>query len=110
VPSLALRQGDFSALSTRIYDPATTAGRDRQLFPGNRIPVSRFDPVSQAALAYWPNLTAPARPTSAPTTTRSLAATFWWRRWTINSHKPPPHRPLLSQQRRHREQGLVWNS
>lgn len=60
VPTLAQRDGDFSALRSAngnpilIYDPATTSGRDRQPFPGNRIPLNRFDPVSRAALAYWP--------------------------------------------------------
>jgi hypothetical protein len=54
VPTLANRSGDFSALAARIYDPATTVGRDRQPFPGNVIPAHRFDPVSRAALAYYP--------------------------------------------------------
>lgn len=53
VPTLAQREGDFSGLRT-IYDPLTTQGTSRQAFPGNRIPASRFDPVSQAALRYWP--------------------------------------------------------
>ncbi len=61
VPTLAERQGDFSGLRSTsgapilIYDPATTVGRDRQPFPNNRIPAARFDPVSQAALSYWPS-------------------------------------------------------
>lgn len=55
VPTLAQRQGDFSAMRVLIYDPATTQGRDRQAFPGNRIPLSRFDPVALAALSYWPD-------------------------------------------------------
>ncbi len=64
VPTLAQRQGDFSGLRSAngnvipIFDPrtttGTTAGRDRLQFPGNRIPLDRFDPVSQAALSYWP--------------------------------------------------------
>lgn len=60
VPTLAERQGDFSGLrnaaggAIAVYDPATTNGRDRLPFPGNRIPVNRFDAVSQAALNYWP--------------------------------------------------------
>ena len=37
-----------------IYDPATTSGRDRQPFPGNRIPLNRIDPVALAALNYYP--------------------------------------------------------
>jgi hypothetical protein len=51
VPTLAQRNGVFT---TPIYDPATTVGRDRQPFPGNQIPLTRIDPVSLAALKYWP--------------------------------------------------------
>lgn len=60
VPTLAQRGGDFSGLRSSsgapilIYDPATTVGRDRQAFPANRIPLSRFDAVARAALQYWP--------------------------------------------------------
>lgn len=60
VPTLAQRAGDFSGLlnasgrQIAIYDPATTAGRDRLPFPGNHIPLSRFDPVSLAAQKFWP--------------------------------------------------------
>ncbi|MFN0170825.1 MAG: carboxypeptidase regulatory-like domain-containing protein [Bryobacteraceae bacterium] len=60
VPSEAQRAGDFSGLRNAagnpipIYDPATTAGTTRQPFAGNRIPLERFDPVSAAALRYWP--------------------------------------------------------
>jgi hypothetical protein len=39
VPTLAMRNGDFSAINRVIYDPVTG-----QPFPGNIIPVSRFDP------------------------------------------------------------------
>ncbi|HVW87756.1 MAG TPA: hypothetical protein VHB50_23890, partial [Bryobacteraceae bacterium] len=48
VPTLAQRQGIFA---TPIYDPATS---DRQQFPGNTIPVSRFDPVAQQAMQHYP--------------------------------------------------------
>ena len=60
VPTLAERAGDFSGLRNSIgatipiFDPATTVGRERLQFPGNRIPLSRFDPVSLSALNYWP--------------------------------------------------------
>ncbi len=60
VPSLAEREGDFSGLRNGagnpilIFDPATTSGKSRQAFPGNRIPSDRFDPVARAALAFWP--------------------------------------------------------
>lgn len=71
VPSSALRSGDFSALRSAsgnpvlIFDPATTAGRDRQPFPGNQIPLTRFDSVAQAALKYWPDPNRLASPTGA---------------------------------------------
>jgi hypothetical protein len=48
VPTLAQRQGVFSTL---IYDPATP---DRQPFPGNNVPVSRFDPTGQEVLQRYP--------------------------------------------------------
>ncbi|HEU0121645.1 MAG TPA: carboxypeptidase regulatory-like domain-containing protein [Bryobacteraceae bacterium] len=71
VPSLAQRQGDFSGVRNAagnpilIYDPATTSGRDRLPFPNNRIPAARFDPVSQAALNYWPEPNRAATATGA---------------------------------------------
>lgn len=71
VPSLAQRQGDFSGLvdskgnQIKIYDPATTSGNVRQQFPGNKIPLSRFDSVAAASLAYWPTPNAPGTLTGA---------------------------------------------
>jgi hypothetical protein len=71
VPTLAQRNGDFSGLRNAagnlvpIYDPATTSGRDRQPFPNNIIPASRFDAVSRAALSYWPTPNRPATATGA---------------------------------------------
>ena len=45
VPSLKMRQGDFSELNRVIYDPTT--GKP---FPGNVIPQSRWDPASKNIL------------------------------------------------------------
>jgi hypothetical protein len=42
VPSERMRQGDFSEVNRVIYDPLTG-----QPFPGNQIPVSRWDPASR---------------------------------------------------------------
>ncbi|MEO8736166.1 MAG: TonB-dependent receptor, partial [Edaphobacter sp.] len=65
VPTLAMRQGDFSALSTPIYDPTTPcgvngaaacdAGATRARFPGNKIPSDRFSKVAKNLIAfpYW---------------------------------------------------------
>ena len=70
-PPIAQRTGDFSELRNAngslipIYDTATTAlnpsgsGYIRSVFPGNIIPKSRLDPVSQTLNQYYvaPNLT-----------------------------------------------------
>jgi hypothetical protein len=64
MPSMAQRQGDFSALLRlgpryQIYDPATTVPApsnrfSRQPLPGNLIPASRIDPVARKILPFWP--------------------------------------------------------
>ena len=54
VPSLAQRDGDFSGIPARIYDPLTLSGGVKQAFPGNIIPQNRIDAVARAASAYWP--------------------------------------------------------
>ena len=54
-PTQAMFNGDFSALSTPIYDPTTynsTTGQ-RQQFPGNVIPPGRINSVSKKLLAYY---------------------------------------------------------
>jgi hypothetical protein len=55
VPSLAMRQGNFSELNRVIYDPLTG-----QPFPGNTIPESRGIPPQHHA-SSTPSLTLPAR-------------------------------------------------
>ena len=58
VPTLAMRSGDFSALTSPLYDPATCAAtgssRSCAAFAGNRIPTNRFDPISQQLLEFYP--------------------------------------------------------
>ncbi len=60
VPTVAFRNGDFSALGTSIYDPLTvhldptTGNYVRNAFPNNMIPSTRFDPVAIKALSYFP--------------------------------------------------------
>ena len=58
VPTNGMRSGDFSGLSL-IYDPESTRlGADgrpvRDVFAGNRIPTTRFDPVMLNYLALYP--------------------------------------------------------
>ncbi len=60
VPTTAQRSGDFAetrASATQpilIYDPETTVGTIRQPFMGNRIPLTRWDPVARNILQYFP--------------------------------------------------------
>jgi hypothetical protein len=66
VPTMAMREGDFSALTiangnrVTIYDPLTTAvtGTPTRLpFAGNRIPTNRINPVAAKAAAFYPQPT-----------------------------------------------------
>jgi hypothetical protein len=63
VPTARQRQGDFTEpIGGRVptlYDPATTrptggGGTTRDVFPGNRIPSGRFDPVAAGLLNRYP--------------------------------------------------------
>src|SRR6185295_14304624 len=63
VPTLLQRQGIFTepitgTTPTTIFDPATTVPSatsfTRTPFPGNAIPLDRFDPVAAALLARYP--------------------------------------------------------
>jgi hypothetical protein len=56
VPTVAMKEGDFSGLNTTIYDPATgnADGTGRLPFPGNRIPTDRISPITQKLLAHVP--------------------------------------------------------
>jgi Carboxypeptidase regulatory-like domain len=49
VPTAAERAGDFSQISTTLYDPTTGVP-----FPGNRIPTSELNTTSLAMLNYYP--------------------------------------------------------
>ena len=50
VPTLRMRQGDFSELSKAIIDPTTG-----QQFPGNVIPPSRLDPLAKDLIQLYPD-------------------------------------------------------
>ena len=56
VPTLLMRQGNFSELSTAIYDPRTASGTNAQrtAFPGNVIPAGRLNPVGVAYANLYP--------------------------------------------------------
>jgi hypothetical protein len=59
LPSAALRSGNFSELSTPIYDPLTrTVDAEGRIsatqFPGNIIPQNRINPISAKFLDFYP--------------------------------------------------------
>jgi len=62
VPTLAMRQGDFSGLrdstgrAITIYDPWTTDSKtwQRQPYPGNRIPIARQSPLAKYLYSITP--------------------------------------------------------
>jgi hypothetical protein len=56
VPTAAMRNGDFSASSTNIYDPLTgnPDGTGRTAFANKTIPASRISPVAQNILKLMP--------------------------------------------------------
>ena len=51
VPTLAMRNGDFSAVAQHIYDPLTgdVSGTNRVAFANNQIPQDRISPIAQQA-------------------------------------------------------------
>src|SRR5262245_50991173 len=61
IPTLAERNGDFSALPVPIYDPRTTrpnpngTGFVRDPFPNNIIPRDRISPISQYFQSFLPD-------------------------------------------------------
>ncbi len=59
VPTPAMRNGDFNDLGQTVYDPFTNGqavgAADRQAFPDNRIPMSRFDPRAAIIKDWWPD-------------------------------------------------------
>jgi hypothetical protein len=60
VPTIKMRNGDFTEFANQVFDPATvTGGGVRTAFPGNVIDPSRFNPVSVAYAALYPE---PNRP------------------------------------------------
>ncbi|MEJ7607253.1 MAG: carboxypeptidase regulatory-like domain-containing protein [Bryobacteraceae bacterium] len=56
VPTAAIRNGDFSAFTERIFDPLTGDGNGagRVPFPGNRIPIDRISPQARALINLLP--------------------------------------------------------
>ena len=56
VPTVRMRNGDFSELSAQIYDPINAT---RTPFAGNQIPAGRFDPIAVKYMQLYPLPTGP---------------------------------------------------
>ena len=56
VPTMAMRNGDFSAVANGIYDPLTGAinGAGRTAFANNQIPQDRISPIARRLIALIP--------------------------------------------------------
>ena len=56
VPTAGIEGGNFSGISTLIYDPATgnANGTGRTPFPGNVIPANRISSIAQTLQSYYP--------------------------------------------------------
>src|SRR5215218_1618476 len=56
LPTMAMRNGDFSAAASKIYDPFTgdVSGANRVAFANNVIPQDRISPVARKILALVP--------------------------------------------------------
>ena len=67
-PTAAMKSGNFSALSTRIYDPASLAlvngVLQRTPFAGNIIPANRISAVGQNVVNLYPNPNTPGTSTA----------------------------------------------
>ena len=83
LPTAAQRDGDFSAVARQLIDPQTG-----QAFPGNRIPVSRFSPVTANFLKYIPEVPAfdGQRFTGSPNITDTAEYTGRLD-WNLGSHR-----------------------
>ena len=62
VPTMAMRNGDFSAVAQRIYDPFTgnVDGTGRVAFANNQIPQERISAITRRLLAFLPEPNFPA--------------------------------------------------
>ena len=82
VPTMAIRNGDFTATGTTIYDPATGSpdGTGRTPFAGNVIPSNRISDVARKIIPFWPEPNLPGEMNNYFVQPR-----FLFNRWTVDS-------------------------
>ncbi len=95
IPTLKMRQGDFSEVSGQIFDPFTSP---RVAFPNNQIPANRIDPIAARYLALYPAPTTSGLANNYQSTTEGIhrtntadvrldhridASNTIWGRWSV---------------------------
>ena len=97
IPTMKMRQGDFSEISAQIFDPLTSP---RVAFPNNQIPANRIDPIAARYLALFPAPTTGGLANNYQSTTEGFqyshtadvrvdhrinAGNAIWGRWSYNN-------------------------
>ena len=88
VPTAGVKQGDFSATGTTIYDPFTgnPDGSGRTPFPGNVIPADRISPVAKKLMSYMPSPNIRNADGTVPEFNNYFVQPlFNFNRWTVDS-------------------------
>ena len=96
IPTLKMRQGDFSEFNGQIFDPFTSP---RVAFPNNQIPANRIDAIAARYLALYPAPTTSGLANNYQSTTEGIhrtntadirldhrldASNTIWGRWSYN--------------------------
>jgi hypothetical protein len=104
VPTLKMRQGDFSEVPNAIYDPfsvRTVGGVPvRDAFPGNRIPASVQDPVGRSIMTYYPEPNNVGPNPAAPWVENHVFSSKWPRDYNMlvvksDHHLGPRHQTFV---------------
>ena len=76
VPTLKMRNGDFSEVSNGIYDPATGAatGAGRTAFANNQVPQDRISPIARKLMGFIPAPNISVRRSARTTSSRRRRA------------------------------------
>src|SRR5687768_17130285 len=72
IPTLKIRQGDFSEINGQIFDPFTSP---RVAFPNNQIPANRIDPIAARYMALYPAPTTSGLANNYQSTTEGIHRT-----------------------------------
>lgn len=107
-PTRLMKQGDFRELRNLIYDPVSTSGSARALFPENRIPLSRFSRISSQILPLIPDPTLPGLLNNYNTVNVSSLDRYMWS-WKVDHAISPNNRLSLYMGREFFNNPLVLN-